>query len=94
MVWVQPWPDYDSRSEVKVFIDDLQKLLLALWRGAVGEQGDGERVGHSNRIRHLEKHSMWLMNMLFYHHRDDGDTTGDSATYCWVFHNYFIIIYL
>lgn len=34
------------------------------------------------------------MNMLFYHHRDDGDTTGDSATYCWVFHNYFIIIYL
>lgn len=46
-------PDDNAGPQVKVLVNDLQQLLLALVGGAVGEQGDGQRVGHSDCIRHL-----------------------------------------
>lgn len=46
-------PDDYAGPQVKVLVDDLQQLLLGLLGGAVGEQGDGQWVGDSNRIRHL-----------------------------------------
>lgn len=48
-------PDDDAWPQVKVLVNDLQQLLLALVGGAVGEEGDGQRVGHSNGIRHLAR---------------------------------------
>lgn len=46
-------PDDDAGPQVKVPVDDLQQLLLALLGGAVGEQGDGQRVGDADGVRHL-----------------------------------------
>lgn len=46
-------PDDDPRSEVKVLLDDVQQLPLTLLRGSVVEDGDGQRVGHTNGIGHL-----------------------------------------
>lgn len=46
-------PDDYAGPQVKVPVDDLQQLLLALLGGAVGEQGDGQRVGDADRVRHL-----------------------------------------
>lgn len=46
-------PDDNAGPQVKILVDDLQQLLLALVGGAVGEQGDGQWVGHADRVRHL-----------------------------------------
>lgn len=46
-------PDDYAGPQVKVPVDDLQQLLLALLGGAVGEQGDGQWVGDTDRVRHL-----------------------------------------
>lgn len=48
-------PDDNAGPQVKVLVNNLQQLLLALVGRAVGEQGDGQRVGHSDCIRHLER---------------------------------------
>lgn len=46
-------PDDDARPQVEIPVNDLQQLLLALVGGAVGEEGNGQWVGHSNGVRHL-----------------------------------------
>lgn len=46
-------PDDNARPQVEILVNNLQQLLLALVGGAIGEQGNGQRVGHSNRVRHL-----------------------------------------
>lgn len=46
-------PDDNAGPQVKILVNDLQQLLLALVGGAIGEEGDGQWVGHSNRVRHL-----------------------------------------
>lgn len=46
-------PDDNAGPQVKILVNNLQQLFLALVGGAIGEQGDGQWVGHSNRVRHL-----------------------------------------
>lgn len=46
-------PDNDPWPEIKVLVDNLEKFWLWLLRGPVGEQGDGQRLGHPDSIRHL-----------------------------------------
>lgn len=46
-------PDDNAGPQVEILVNNLQQLLLALVGGAIGEQGNGQRVGHSNRVRHL-----------------------------------------
>lgn len=47
-------PDDDPRPKVKVLLDDVQQLPLALLRCAIVEDGDGQGVGHTDGIGHLE----------------------------------------
>lgn len=51
----QDLPHDFSRTEVKVLRHDVQQLLLALLGGPIVEDGDGERVGHSDSIRDLKQ---------------------------------------
>lgn len=46
-------PDDDAGPQVEVLVDNLKQLRLCFRRGAVGEQGDGQRVGDPDCIRHL-----------------------------------------
>lgn len=46
-------PDDDPRPEVKVLLDDVQQLPLTLLRRAIVEDGDGQRMGHTDGIGHL-----------------------------------------
>lgn len=46
-------PDDDAGPQVEILVNDLQQLLLALVGGAIGEQGDGQRLGHSDGVCHL-----------------------------------------
>lgn len=46
-------PDNDTGSEVEVLLNDIEQFLLTLLGGAIVEDGDGEWVGHSDGIRHL-----------------------------------------
>lgn len=48
-------PDDDTRSEVEVVPDDLDKLLRGLLRGAVGVDVDGEGLSDTNGVRELDK---------------------------------------
>lgn len=47
-------PHYDSWTKVKVLLYNLQQFPLALLRRAVVENGDGQRMGHSDCIGHLK----------------------------------------
>lgn len=46
-------PDDDTGPQVEVLVDNLKQLRLCFRRGAVGEQGDRQRVGDPDCIRHL-----------------------------------------
>ena len=46
-------PDNNTWSKVKVLVNDLEKLFLCLLGGTVGEQGNGEGVGHSDGVGYL-----------------------------------------
>lgn len=46
-------PDNDSRPQIEVLVDNVEQLCLCFLGGTVGEQGDGERLGHSNGVGHL-----------------------------------------
>lgn len=47
--------DNDSRSQVKVVLDYLQQFVLVSGGGTVVEDRDGQRVAHTDSIRHLEE---------------------------------------
>ena len=47
--------DNDTRSEVKVVEDDLDKLLRGLLRGAIRVNVDGEGLGDTNGVGELDK---------------------------------------
>lgn len=59
-------PDNDAGTEVKVSFHNVKQLFLTLLRGAIVEDGDGERVGHSDSIGHLvqQKHRHTVTNPL------------------------------
>lgn len=57
-------PDDNAGPQVKILVNDLQQLLLALVGGAVGEQGDGQWVGHANGIRHLQRAGETFGNLM------------------------------
>lgn len=48
--------DNDSRSEVKVLLDDPQNLAVWAHTGAVTAHKDGQGLRHSDSIGHLNKH--------------------------------------
>ena len=47
--------DNDTRAQVEVVVDNLDKLLGGLVRGAVGVNVDGEGLGNTNGVRELDK---------------------------------------
>lgn len=49
----QRLPDNDAWPQIKVLVDDVEQLCLCFLGGTVGEQGDGQRMGHPDGIRHL-----------------------------------------
>lgn len=49
-------PHNDPRAEVKVLPHNVKQLPLALLRGPVVEDRNGEGVGNSNGIGHLIQH--------------------------------------
>ena len=53
--------DDAAGPEVKVFLDDLHELLLALGPGAVVKHGDGERLSHTNGVGNLQSRNIVIM---------------------------------
>lgn len=49
-------PDNDSRAEVKVLPHDVEQLPFALVGRPVMEDGNGQRMGDSDGVRHLLQH--------------------------------------
>lgn len=47
--------DDDTRPQVEVLADDLDKLVGGLVRGAVGLNEDGQRLGDTNGVRKLDE---------------------------------------
>lgn len=47
--------DDDTRPQVEVLADDLDKLVGGLVRGAVGLNEDGKRLGDTNGVRKLDE---------------------------------------
>jgi len=47
-----------ARAKVEVVLDDLQKLLFALRRGAVAEDGDGEGFGDTDGVGDLDQDAL------------------------------------
>lgn len=48
-------PDYDSWAQIEVLVDDLEQFGLCFLGGPVCEQGNGQRVGHSDGVGHLQR---------------------------------------
>ena len=46
--------DNTAGPQVKVLLDDLHELLLALGAGAVVKHGDGERLSHADGVGNLK----------------------------------------
>ena len=46
-------PGNDTRSEVKVLLYYLQKLLIRLGRSTIGINIDGQRLSYANGVRDL-----------------------------------------
>ena len=47
--------DDAAGPQVKVLLDDLHELLLALSAGAVIKHGDGERLSHADGVGNLKQ---------------------------------------
>ena len=47
--------DDAAGPQVKVLLDDLHELLLALGAGAVIKHGDGERLSHADGVGNLKQ---------------------------------------
>ena len=45
--------DDATRSQIEVVLDDVEEILVLLGSRAVTTDEDGQRFGHTDRVRHL-----------------------------------------
>lgn len=50
--------DNATGPQVEILFDDAQQLVRAELRRAVVEHGDGQRLGQSDCVRHLQKEGL------------------------------------
>lgn len=68
--------DDDTRAHVEVGVDDINELLGALVRGAVGLDEDGEGLGNTNGVGELDKGTASKLGV----NEGLGDPTGEVGS--------------
>lgn len=59
-------PHYNSWTEVKVLVHNVQKLLFSFLGGPIVEDGDREGMGDSNGVGHLQKLAQIMQTLINY----------------------------